>query len=168
MERVVSEWKSVRPDLDFSPITVFARLYLAGRLAERFYEASVAPYGLSSPDFFVLCELRRAGPPWRLSPTDLFRTLIRSSGGMTKQLDKLAADGLITRLADARDRRKLLVELTPRGLDLVDRALTHHIANEEAVLAGLSRAQLADLVVSLQTVIDRLHQEQAGTAHRDP
>ena len=160
MERVVSEWKSVRPDLDFSPITVFARIYLAGRLVERFYEASVAPYGLSSPDFFILCELRRAGAPWRLSPTDLFRTLVRSSGGMTKQLDKLSAEGLIVRLADERDRRRLLVELTPRGMDLVDRALTDHIANEEAVLGNLSKAQLSQLVVSLQSVIDRLHEEQ--------
>ena len=79
---------------------------------------------------------------------------------MTKQLDKLSAEGLIVRLADERDRRRLLVELTPRGMDLVDRALTDHIANEEAVLGNLSKAQLSQLVVSLQSVIDRLHEEQ--------
>jgi DNA-binding MarR family transcriptional regulator len=156
VEGVVAQWAAVRPDLDFSPITVFARLYLAGRLVERFYAKSVAPHGVAPGDFFVLCELRRAGPPWRLTPSALFKTLVRSSGGMTKQLDKLSAEGLITRVPDEADRRSLLVELTPRGLELVDRALTDHMANEKAILATLDPAETRTLAKSLQDMIDQL------------
>lgn len=156
VEAVVAEWAAVRPDLDFSPITVFARVYLAGRLVERFYTTSVAPYGLASGDFFVLCELRRVGPPWRLTPSALFKTLVRSSGGMTKQLDKLASEGLIVRVPDESDRRSLLVELTPKGLELVDQALTDHMANEKAILAKLKPAEAKSLVSALQVMIDQL------------
>jgi DNA-binding MarR family transcriptional regulator len=156
VEGVVAQWAAVRPDLDFSPITVFARLYLAGRLVERFYAKSVAPHGVAPGDFFVLCELRRAGPPWRLTPSALFKTLVRSSGGMTKQLDKLSAEGLITRVPDEADRRSLLVELTPRGLELVDRALTDHMANEKAILATLDPTETRTLAKSLQDMIDQL------------
>jgi DNA-binding MarR family transcriptional regulator len=156
VEGVVAQWAAVRPDLDFSPITVFARLYLAGRLVERFYARSVAPHGVAPGDFFVLCELRRAGPPWRLTPSALFKTLVRSSGGMTKQLDKLTAEGLITRVPDESDRRSLLVELTPKGLELVDLALTDHMANEKAILATLDPVGTRTLAKSLQNMIDQL------------
>lgn len=156
VEAVVAEWASVRPDLDFSPITIFARVYLAGRLVERFYASSVAPHGLAPGDFFVLCELRRTGPPWRLTPSALFKSLVRSSGGMTKQLDKLAHEGLIARVPDEDDRRSLLVELTEKGLDLVDQALTEHMANEKAVLANLNASQTKAVAQALQVMIDRL------------
>jgi DNA-binding MarR family transcriptional regulator len=156
VEAVVAEWATVRPDLDFSPITVFARVYLAGRLVERFYATSVAPHGLASGDFFVLCELRRVGPPWRLTPSALFKSLVRSSGGMTKQLDKLASDGLIARVPDEIDRRSLLVELTDKGLALVDQALTDHMANEKAILAKLNAAQTKSFAKALQVMIDQL------------
>ena len=156
VEAVVAEWATVRPDLDFSPITVFARVYLAGRLVERFYASSVAPHGLAPGDFFVLCELRRAGPPWRLTPSALFKSLVRSSGGMTKQLDKLANEGLISRVADEDDRRSILVELTGKGLTLVDQALTDHMTNEKAVLAKLNVSQTKALAKALQVMIDHL------------
>jgi DNA-binding MarR family transcriptional regulator len=89
-------------------------------------------------------------------PSALFKTLVRSSGGMTKQLDKLSSQGLIVRVPDEEDRRSLLVELTEKGLTLVDRALTDHMANEKAVLAKLNAAQTRSLAKALQIMIDQL------------
>ncbi len=154
---VIEDWARERPDLSTWPIAIIGRLHLLGRLVDGFYESSFAPFGLRSGDFFVLSELRRAGSPYRLTPTDLCRVLVRSSGGMTKQLDQLESAGWIVRERDANDRRSLWVRLTETGSTLIDSALTEHIENEQRLLAYLSEsdkdeipAQLASLVRALR------------------
>ena len=63
VDDVAAEWGRERPDLDVFPIQIFGRLQLGGRLTDAFYARSVGPFGLRLADFFVLSELRRAGPP---------------------------------------------------------------------------------------------------------
>jgi DNA-binding MarR family transcriptional regulator len=72
-----------------------------------------------------------------MNPTALSGSLILSSGGMTKRLDRLERAGLVERLPDPADRRGRLVALTDRGLALVDASVVDHLANEERLLGGL-------------------------------
>lgn len=70
-----------------------------------------------------------------------------TSGTMTRQLQQLEAAGWVSRIPNPSDARSLLVQLTPAGLDLIDRALSAHVENEARILAPLSpatRAQLAE------------------------
>ena len=100
----------------------------------------------------MLAALRRAGPPYRMNPTALYESVLLSSGGMTKRLDRLEATGLVVRLPDPTDRRGRLVALTDRGRELVDAAVVDHLANEERLLAGLSASErdaLSDLLRKL-------------------
>lgn len=151
---VLDEWRVERPDLDMEPIGIVGRLYRLGRLAEEFYQRSVEPYGLRPSDFFVLSELRRAGPPYRLSPSALCRVLVRSSGGMTKQLDQLEAEGFIQRESDPSDRRGRRVRLTASGLGLIDAALAGHIENEQLLLAKRSATARRQLATQLRRSIE--------------
>ena len=50
-----------------------------------------ARFGLSGGEFDVLAALRRAGEPYRLTPGELSRSTMVSTGGMTKRLDRLEA-----------------------------------------------------------------------------
>jgi DNA-binding MarR family transcriptional regulator len=149
VDRVRAEWRAVRPDLDTSPIGVVARL---GRLAAYFDQAIndvMARYGLTRSTWDILASLRRQAPPNELSPTDLYRSLMRSSGWMTNRLHELERAGLIERVPDPNDRRGVLVRLTPRGLELVDEIAPQHLANERALLdplAKVDREQLEDLL----------------------
>jgi DNA-binding MarR family transcriptional regulator len=99
-----------------------------------------------------LAALRRTGPPHRLSPTELFSTMIVSSGAMTNRLDHLERAGWVERLRDPDDRRGVLVQLTPQGRSLIDDAVVAHVANERRLLSVLSapeRETLADLLRKL-------------------
>jgi DNA-binding MarR family transcriptional regulator len=87
-----------------------------------------------------------------MNPTKLFGSVILSSGAMTNRLDGLEGMGLIERLPDPTDRRGRLVALTDKGRELVDTAVTDHLANEERLLSALNaeeREQLAGLLRKL-------------------
>src|SRR5439155_25154879 len=115
VDRVRAQWSKVRPDLDTSPVAVIARLGRATAYLDGGVNAQLAEFGLTREAWDVLASLRRAGPPHRLSPTDLYRALMRSSGAMTHRLRGLERAGLIERVPNPDDGRGMLVELTRKG-----------------------------------------------------
>ncbi len=165
-DRVIEEWGRERPDLDVSPIGIVGRVYAAGRLTERFFGESVAPFGLRPPDFFLLSELRRSGPPYVLSPSDLSNLLVRSSGGITRQLDQLERSGWIRRQPDPQDRRGVRVFLTDAGLELIDEALSAHFENEAELLAPLPAAERDRIAGLLREILGLLSRDRGASPSR--
>jgi DNA-binding MarR family transcriptional regulator len=152
VDQLRKEWASERPDLDTSPVAVVARVGRAARFLDNAMDAFFAESGLSRVTWDILATLRRSGSPYRLSPTALYRAVMRSSGAMTRQLDNLERAGWVMRIPDPDDRRGLLVELTPEGLDLVDDIAIGHVENERDLLAALDAGeqnQLAQLLKKL-------------------
>jgi DNA-binding MarR family transcriptional regulator len=152
VDAIREQWHRERPDLDTSPIGVIGRISRLCREIEHRLEAGYAASGLEPGWYDVLATLRRAGPPYRLRPTDFAATLMLTTSGTTKRLDRLEAAGHVTREPDPSDRRGVLIALTPQGRRLVDKASVKHLANERHILSGLSAAeqhQLADLLRKL-------------------
>ena len=151
--KAVEQWKRERPDLDVSPMAVLGRLNEASSLIARERLAPLfARFGLQSGEFDVLATLRRSGQPYALTPTELYEATMVTSGAMTNRLDRLEKAGLILRGPHPNDRRGIVVQLTGKGLALIDEALTAHVANEHEILAGLSgpeRETLAHLLGKL-------------------
>jgi DNA-binding MarR family transcriptional regulator len=80
-----------------------------------------------------------------------------TSGTMTRQLQQLQAAGWVSRIPNPSDARSLLVQLSPAGLELIDRALSAHVDNEARLLAPLpaaTRAQLAESLSALLTILE--------------
>jgi DNA-binding MarR family transcriptional regulator len=150
---VIAQWARARPDLDTTPVAVIARLGRATAYVDAGTNARLAEFGLTRNSWDVLASLRRAGPPHRLSPTELYRSLMRSSGAMTHRLAELERAGLVERAPDPEDGRGMLVELTRKGLTLVDRVAPAHIDNERALLAGLSDDEQAALAALLSKLL---------------
>jgi DNA-binding MarR family transcriptional regulator len=158
VEQVIAQWRAQRPDLDLGPFAVVGRLGRAAALSDRAIEQFFAEHGLTRALWDVLASLRREGPPYRLSPTQLYRGLMRTSGTMTNRLTHLQRAGLIRRVPDPADGRGLLVELTEDGVALVDRLAAAHMENERRLLAGLSaeeRNELARLLRALLVGLER-------------
>lgn len=146
---ILAQWAAERPDLDVSPMGVFGRISRLSLILEKKLEAVFAQVGLNSWSFDMLATLRRAGAPYRLSPTDLFRSMMVTSGTMTNRIDRLEKKGLVRRIPDPEDRRGILVELTEQGRELIDSTLPLHVANEARLLESLSTAEqhiLAELL----------------------
>lgn len=155
--RIMAQWHRERPDLDVSPLGVIGRLH---RLAARLTEELVAVYGefgLGEGEFDVLATLRRSGAPYELTPGDLARWTMVSSGAVTKRVDRCVEQGWVTRRVSDHDHRGRVVALTPAGVDVIDRAFAAHLANEHrlvGMLDQMERARLAHLLEKWGRALD--------------
>ena len=169
VDAILEQWHRERPDLDTSPIGVIGRISRLSREIERRLEPVYAASGLEPGWYDVLATLRRAGPPYRLRPTDFAATLMLTTSGTTKRLDRLEAAGPITREPDPGDRRGVLIALTPQGRRLIDKAAAKHLANERRILGGLSATeqhQLAGLLRKLSITLPPQEKDEPPPAGR--
>ncbi len=155
VDRLVEAWRRERPELDVEPLTVLSRVTRLARHLDLARRQAFAAHGLDAAEFDVLAALRRAGPPYELTPGQLGEQTLVSSGTVTHRIDKLEARGLVRRRPDPRDGRLVRVRLAARGRDRVDAALTDLLADERALLAGLSDRQRRTLAGLLRTVVAR-------------
>jgi DNA-binding MarR family transcriptional regulator len=152
--KAIEQWARERPDLDVTPMLVLGRLNEASSLIARERLAPLfARFGLQAGEFDVLATLRRSGQPYALTPTALYEATMVTSGAMTNRLDRLEKAGLILRGPHPNDRRGIVVQLTEKGLALIDEALSAHVANEHEILAGLSSAERETLAQLLEKLI---------------
>ena len=153
VEAILEQWQRERPDLDLAPMGTIGRLKRCAALVQRRLDGTFAEFGMTAWEFDVLATLRRAGQPFRLAPTALFSSLMITSGTMTHRLQRLEASGLVDRVPNRNDARSLLVQLTPAGRDLIDRAVTAHVENERRILSSLTPAQLGTLDAQLAQLL---------------
>lgn len=138
VDRILAQWHRERPDLDVEPMGLFGRLLRLTTHLRHAVEANLEAHGLSPSAFDILATLRRTGAPYRLSPGDLLATAMVTSGTMTNRIDRLETAGLVRRLPDPEDGRGVLVELTQAGFELVDAAVTTHVATQARLLEALT------------------------------
>ncbi len=152
VERIINDWKSELPDVDASPMRIIARVARLETIIAPYLRAAFARDKLNVGLFDVLAALRRAGQPYRSTPTELARSTMLTTGGITGRIDKLEEAGLIEREPSGRDRRVTYVKLTPGGLAVVDRALESLLETEFRLLQGLSPAELKRLAADLASL----------------
>jgi DNA-binding MarR family transcriptional regulator len=155
-QKAAQQWARERPELDVGPMVLLGRLAEAGVVIMRDHiNPLFARHGLQPGEFDVLATLRRSGSPYALTPTDLYEAAMISSGSMTNRIDRLEKAGLVQRQPNPRDGRGTLVALSPAGLALIDGAVTGHVANQQAIVSGLTdeeQAQLSALLAKLLAV----------------
>ncbi len=153
VDRIVAEWADELPELDTDAIALIGRLLRAARLLRLEVEKSLGRFDLTITEFNALNSLRRAGPPHRLSPKDVGVSLLFSSGGLTKLLERLERRGLVAREPNPSDGRGVLVSLTPAGKRLQEDAMAAHQVNEEELLTPLTRSQRETLNATLRDLL---------------
>ncbi len=152
VDRLLSSWDEIRPDLDVGTLQVTARLSRIGAHLARRQEAVFGRFGLGRGEVGLLSALRISRPPHRLSPTQLARGLMLSSAGVTSRIDRLERRGYVRRLPDPNDRRGVLIELTDEGLEAVDAAVEANTISDRQLLDRLDPEE----VVVLEGILRKL------------
>lgn len=152
-----AQWQRELPDLDTEPMAVLGRMYRLSNLVRPGIEATFAEFGLDRGEFDVVSTLLRSGPPYRLTPTELYSSLMISSGGLTHRLDRLVKAGLVERGKSPSDGRVSYVTLTEEGRSRTEAAFRRDMANEADLLGGIDpekRAALSELLRELMLAVE--------------
>ena len=142
---ILAQWQRERPDVDLTAFLISGAIKLIDQEFEGvFRRLAQAEFGIGPGDLRVLLALRRSGPDRPQRPTDLFQSLLITSGAVTKQVDRLVERGLVERLADPSYQRGSLIHLTAEGTKVADRAIEAICTTETkigAAIAGLDADQ---------------------------
>lgn len=108
----------------------------------------------------LVATLYRKGP---LSAAALARAEGLQPQSLSRLLVRMDADALIERTVDLEDRRRHVIRLTPRGLDALNRAMTHRRRWLGAVMAeqlsDAERAILLDAAKIMLRIADPLEED---------
>ena len=151
--RIVREASQAWPGYEDSSLEVVLRIVRAFHFINQELVRGQSEYGISPPECGVLIELRLAGPPYKLTPTQLYNRLLITSGGITGRIDRLEERGLLCRMPDPEDRRSILVQLTESGHDLIQAAGQTHFRIMERLTEGLTSEERKSLAALLRKLL---------------
>lgn len=124
----------------------------ASHLVSRQFHAQLKPAGMPVPVWRVLSTLSDGDG---LPVTDLAKVTLFKQPTLTKVIDRMARTGLVERRPSDRDRRKVLIYITPLGRGLVAELLERAKEHEREVLGDHSDAEIEQLKAALHSLIAR-------------
>lgn len=150
-------------------ITAVGLLFEAHAGLSARFSAQLEEHGLSSVEFEVLTRLARS-PGNQLRMTDLAAQTSLSTSGVTRVVDRMERDGLLTRRACPSDRRSSYAVVTASGLQRLDETMPGHLRIIEEWFTGqLEPAALEALLDGLRRVRDAVHPgATAGSSESTP
>ena len=156
IQQLTEDWQRELPELDVGPMATLAQVNRLSLLVKRRIESALSAAGSSLADFDVLSALRRQGPPFRLMPSELSRSVMLSPSGMTHRIDLLEAAGLVERQSDPTNRRSTPVVLTAEGVRVAESLVEIVVDVQAEALQTLSSAQQSALDQAIGRVLDDL------------
>ncbi len=153
VDDVVERFASEMPQIDPQSLETVCRLIAAGRKFEHSAAAMLKEFGFNYTDFDVLGMLRTAGSPYEMTPADLLRYTMITSGSMTTCLDRLERAGMVRRRTSETDRRVRVISLTAKGKSTIEKALEIRFETAARTLfASLNENQLKALNNKLRRI----------------
>lgn len=125
----------------------------ASHLLSAQFHDQLADTGISVPAWRVLGTL---SDHVSLSIGDLADIVLLKQPTLSKILDRMLADGLVTRTPAADDRRRVNVAITDKGRARITGLLQRAKRHEAEALKGYGAADIAHLKAMLRTLIGRL------------
>jgi DNA-binding MarR family transcriptional regulator len=116
------------------------------------------PLDVSAAGGLVLGILRDRGP---MSPSELGQRLIVTRATVTGVVDSLERRAFVRRTPNPADRRGLLIEITPQGLDVLARLRTLIHRHEKEWLAVLSDDELRAYISLLHRIQDSVQSTES-------
>jgi DNA-binding MarR family transcriptional regulator len=144
------EIRQARPFRSPGHEAIVTLIRTTARLERRFAEV-IAPEGISSQQYNVLRILRGAGADGL--PTLAIRDrLVDLSPGITRLVDALEREGLLTRDRGGADRRKVVCRITAKGRALLERLDPVVDQAEREFVAPLSAVEIRGLISALDAL----------------
>ncbi len=131
-------------ELDPSALKTCATLLRTGSDLLTAFENLLSRHGLSQGRFLTLIVLNRT-PDKAINPSTLAQKVGVKRATMTGLLDGLEKNELIKRLAHQKDRRKISIQLTDAGRNVLDKMLPNYYSHIAQLMKYLSENERQNL-----------------------
>ena len=108
------------------------------RALEADFEERLAAYGVTRASWAVLSAIVHHD---KTTPAELAAFVGIDGAAITRHLDRIAKQGLISRRRSAKDRRSIKLKLTAKGAKLVPKIAADSMATNEKFLTGLTQSE---------------------------
>ena len=136
---------------------LFTSLARATLLLGSLQQECLEPVGLTFVEYSVLRVLGD-GP---MSLSRLADAAVRTTGGMTKIVDRLERRRLVERTPDPADRRGVLVGLTVEGRELSEKASDAYGIGRDRILARLSKEERQAIERDLDRLVSAFEDDRS-------
>lgn len=153
MDVGLAQWEHELPDIDSSAKAVTGRILRLHDVILKSFNKAFKTHGLKYPNYAVLATLRSSGHPYEMTPTALQDMMVLTSGGLSKLLARIEADGQIVRTIGSNDRRSVIVRLTDKGRVLVEKAMRTQARVEHDLIATLAAEERELLSAMLRRLL---------------
>lgn len=143
------------PEVPIAQILASRALVTIGRELSNMLDQRLRPYGLSDVEFRALINIYSMQET-AAYPGDLCFALGHSPANITRITDNLVERGLLSRVADERDRRRLLLTITPSGEELMQNLLPVMLQSKSESFQGFGDADVEQLLRSLKHLAQTL------------
>lgn len=165
MESSLARLQGQVPDLPITQILISRLLVHMGRELSTMIDQRLRPHGLTDLEFRALTLVHHA-PHSAVFPSALCLSLAQSAANITRLTDTLVERGLISRVPDELDRRRLVLKTTPKGEQLVDELLPVMVDAIHHSYRGLSQERLQQILDGLKQLAQAI--DQAGGQAETP
>jgi len=154
LDRIKKNWtEAASPETDI----VFAVIRFHELIRQR-TDGVLLDFNLTPAAFEVLVALRAQPSPRQLTPTELYNSVLLSSGGTTKVLIHLEDRGLIERFRNPDDGRSKIVKLTRAGKQIAERAMAVVVQQDKLHFASFEQdieiSDMHDIVMQMLAKIE--------------
>lgn len=147
--KILEKFVARYPDAETASVLPFLNILRAGSDLSDALDALLGKHGLLQGRWWVLILLMREDD-LTSTPSDLAEKAGVSRATMTGLIAGLEREGLVRRLADASDRRKFTIRLTPEGQVKLDEVMPDYYRKVKQLMGVLSQRQRDELVVNLK------------------
>ncbi|AMC10028.1 hypothetical protein Lupro_01600 [Lutibacter profundi] len=139
-----------KDELNLPEFTIENILQTGNWMNENFSD-HLKQYALSIQQYKVLRSLKDLNG----KPTDLLTLqsqMVSKNSNTTRLVEKLRLKGLITRLQNEENRRKVDINITELGLNLLDEIAPAQLKFEKSIVGNLSKKE----ILSLNTLLEKI------------
>lgn len=162
---IARAWEREQPGVPVGSIGILTRIWQAAKLLSDERRRTLARVSLDAATLDLLSNLRRAGPPYRLSTRELGTRGMITPGAVTQRVDRALAAGLVRRLAAEPGTRAVFVELTEAGHAAVTDAVRGLLTREQRLVDVLQPGEQEELARLLSILLRSLAERAAAREH---
>ena len=154
MGETLRKWIKQSAPLD-AGLDAMLNLLVSAKILENDFEVLLKPFGITRRQYNVLRILKGVHPGGH-PRAEIAKRVLEQSPDITRILDRLEDQKLITRVQGEKDKRESLTKITDKGIALVDKAA--HVVIEFS--NNLKKTLTPDGCVQLSDLCEKLYEEK--------